>query len=919
MKKFILLIFFFFFKTVSFAQVGINTTNPEAQLEIKSSNQALPSNTDGLLIPKIDTFPATNPTVAQQGMLVYLTTAVGVNQPGFYFWENTTTNWKPITGATSAGTLDQAYDFGGAGLGKTITADAGAVLIDGTDGFVSTGSLNMGAVTPSGAGNKMFWNPRKAAFRSGLVSGTQWDNTNVGYYSTAFGLHTIASQTSSTAFGSSTTASGIVSTAFGSYTIASGFVSTAFGRYTTASGYGSTTFGSNTVASATYSSAFGDRNTAFSYGETVFGIGATNYTPSTDGQIQFATANATDRLFVIGNAIDANTNGNVDSTERSDAMIVLKNGLTRLPSTTNAMITVADGKAVVTKEYLQSTISGGTLDQAYDFGGAGLGKTITADAGAVLINGTDGLVSTGTFGAGAIAPAGVGTKMFWNPRKAAFRAGQVEGFFSPVWDDVNIGNNSVAFGKNIRVSGDYSAAFGEAMVVSGTHSVAFGNSHNIRGNQNTAFGVGNDIGLFAEISFAAGISNHIFGQRSIALGSYNVVNEPYAVAIGDGNIVYGLGSHAYGNSNKVTGDLGVAIGYRNSSRSFGEIAIGIGCTEYTPSTNGATEFEPANATDRIFVIGNGIDTNNDNDLDDVERSDAMIVLKNGLTRLPSTTNAMITAADGKAVVTKEYLEQNGSWGVAGNVGTNTSNFIGTTDLQPFSIRTNDVVRARILATGEVGIGTTIPDRKLEVLGSGNQFMRISTSGTSDAGIEFKRTGSGIDWQMRNDGGDLIFGQSTDDLLTVEDVVRISTSTFTPVNNSTIQLGALTRKWTAVYATNGVIQTSDANDKKEILPLNYGLDKIKSLRPISFQWKNDNIDKSSTHLGFVAQEVQQVLPEIVVDHEWKEIPDSAEKVWEKTDKLGMKYSEIIPVLVKAMQEQQSQIEELKAKIEKLENK
>ena len=72
------------------------------------------------------------------------------------------------------------------------------------------------------------------------------------------------------------------------------------------------------------------------------------------------------------------------------------------------------------------------------------------------------------------------------------------------------------------------------------------------------------------------------------------------------------------------------------------------------------------------------------------------------------------------------------------------------------------------------------------------------------------------------------------------------------------------------------------------------------------------------MGFVAQEVQQVLPEIVVDHEWKEIPDSAEKIWEKTDKLGMKYAEIIPVLVKAMQEQQTQIEELKAKIEKLEN-
>lgn len=41
----------------SFAQVGINTTTPEAQLDIKSSNQTLPTNKDGLLIPKIDAFP----------------------------------------------------------------------------------------------------------------------------------------------------------------------------------------------------------------------------------------------------------------------------------------------------------------------------------------------------------------------------------------------------------------------------------------------------------------------------------------------------------------------------------------------------------------------------------------------------------------------------------------------------------------------------------------------------------------------------------------------------------------------------------------------------------------------------------------------------------------------------------------------
>jgi hypothetical protein len=88
------LLLFFCFQMYS--QVGINTTTPYAQLDIKSSNQATPSNTDGVLIPKIDTFPVTNPTATQQGMLVYLTTTVGLKLPGFYYWDNPTLTWVGI-------------------------------------------------------------------------------------------------------------------------------------------------------------------------------------------------------------------------------------------------------------------------------------------------------------------------------------------------------------------------------------------------------------------------------------------------------------------------------------------------------------------------------------------------------------------------------------------------------------------------------------------------------------------------------------------------------------------------------------------------------------------------------------------------------------------------------------------------------
>ena len=96
-------LFFIFLLFVSFtikAQVGIGTASPYAQLDVVSSNQTTPANTDGILIPKIDTFPASNPTALQQGMLVYLTTTATFasvsRSRGFYYWDNFSTNWIGI-------------------------------------------------------------------------------------------------------------------------------------------------------------------------------------------------------------------------------------------------------------------------------------------------------------------------------------------------------------------------------------------------------------------------------------------------------------------------------------------------------------------------------------------------------------------------------------------------------------------------------------------------------------------------------------------------------------------------------------------------------------------------------------------------------------------------------------------------------
>lgn len=74
------------------AQVGINTETPKAQLDIRSSSLNSPTPTDGILIPRINVFPSTNPGVGQNGMLVFLTT-----DNTFYYWDQNQTSWIALT------------------------------------------------------------------------------------------------------------------------------------------------------------------------------------------------------------------------------------------------------------------------------------------------------------------------------------------------------------------------------------------------------------------------------------------------------------------------------------------------------------------------------------------------------------------------------------------------------------------------------------------------------------------------------------------------------------------------------------------------------------------------------------------------------------------------------------------------------
>jgi SO2946-like, C-terminal domain len=107
MKTFITLVFGIFLFTNNFySQVGIGNTNPKSILDIQVKDPATPTNTDGLLIPRVDTFPGVDPTVAQQGMLVFLTTTSEGKTPGFYYWDFPTLSWIGLNSSSASSNFE---------------------------------------------------------------------------------------------------------------------------------------------------------------------------------------------------------------------------------------------------------------------------------------------------------------------------------------------------------------------------------------------------------------------------------------------------------------------------------------------------------------------------------------------------------------------------------------------------------------------------------------------------------------------------------------------------------------------------------------------------------------------------------------------------------------------------------------------
>lgn len=118
----------------------------------------------------------------------------------------------------------------------------------------------------------------------------------------------------------------------------------------------------------------------------------------------------------------------------------------------------------------------------------------------------------------------------------------------------------------------------------------------------------------------------------------------------------------------------------------------------------------------------------------------------------------------------------------------------------------------------------------------------------------------------------------------------------------------------VYISGTLTQASDARFKAGLQELSNGLAQLMKLKPVTYHYRSDSNPKLNLprgeQLGLVAQDVAAVFPQVV--HE-AVAPALGDKQGREETFLSVDYLKLVPVLIKAVQEQQQQIEALKAEI------
>jgi hypothetical protein len=215
----------------------------------------------------------------------------------------------------------------------------------------------------------------------------------------------------------------------------------------------------------------------------------------------------------------------------------------------------------------------------------------------------------------------------------------------------------------------------------------------------------------------------------------------------------------------------------------------------------------------------------------------------------------------------------------------------------------------------LGIGTTSPQTYLDIVGNNSGSKSInsragnSNNGNSSAhlimswnGNPYNSNGYAHSIRTKHDGG-------STSLNTIEFWLwkygTDSASTLGSLEAMRIQGDGKLQVANDIIAFSTTV--SDARLKDEVVTIDNALDKVKALRGVEYVW-NKGGREGQKDLGFIAQEVEQVIPEIVRENEMPLMDDSGE-TYKTVD-----YEKVVAVLVEAIKEQQKQIDELKARLD-----
>lgn len=175
-------------------------------------------------------------------------------------------------------------------------------------------------------------------------------------------------------------------------------------------------------------------------------------------------------------------------------------------------------------------------------------------------------------------------------------------------------------------------------------------------------------------------------------------------------------------------------------------------------------------------------------------------------------------------------------------------------------------------------------------------------------------GGTVQFQPQNGTNCSLFKESSSNARTI----------FRPDTNGGAYLGSGSYKWHSIYCTDGAFNGSDRKLKENIADLDAESNKafVLSLRPVSYKLKTG--EGKRTHNGFIAQEVREAAENTVGDiaaYQASVIDGDEEKYFDPTvpdEKLlwQLNYSELIAPIVKLVQSQQQEIEQLKKEVEKL---